>query len=156
MPVAGRWREGHRGRLVLGRQLVGDRFRFGQGRIDGLGGEGLALEGLADRTDFVPQAVEDPLRLLPCVRDDLLALAACLAALLGGLAQGLGAAQLHGAGLVPRGAGLALGRLQGGQGLLERSLRVGQARTGIGDDPVRQAEALGDGEGLASAGQADR
>ena len=47
--------------------------------------------------------------------------------------------------------GLALGRLDRRQRRLERLLRLGQARPGVGDERLRQAEPLGDRERLGAA-----
>ena len=70
--------------------------------------------------------------------------------------EGLGRAQLGRPGAIERVAGRALGRLDRRQGRLERALRLGQPRAGVGDDRLGQAEPLGDREGLAAARQADR
>ena len=87
--------------------------------------------------------------------DRVVALLPGAAPLLLGDAQRLGRAQLGGSRAVERLAGLALGRLDRGQGRLERALRLGQARPGVGDDRLREPEPLGDREGLAPAGQPD-
>ncbi len=65
-------------------------------------------------------------------------------------------AELGGPRPVERIAGGPLGGLDRGQGRLERALRLGQPRAGVGDDGLGQPEPLGDREGLAAARQADR
>ena len=72
------------------------------------------------------------------------------------VAQRLGRARLGGPGPLERLARLALGLADRGERRLERALRLGQARAGVGDDRLRQPEPLGDRERLAAAGQPDR
>ena len=103
----------------------------------------------------VAQVVDDPLRLEAGGPDRVVALLSGAAPFLLGDAQRLGRAQLGGPRAIERLAGLALGRLDRGQRRLERALRLGQARAGVGDDRLREPEPLGDGEGLAAAGQPD-
>ena len=117
---------------------------------------GLAFERLARRLDLGPQVVDDPFGLVPGRPDRLLAFAAGAAALLLRGVQRLGRPQLGGPGAIERLAGRPLGRLERGQRRLERLLRFGQPRSGVVDDLLRQAEPLGDGEGLAATRQPDR
>ena len=155
---APRPRRGRRGRAASRPRAAGASRRLRPARAASIAGAVIVSRwsASADRSDLVAQPIDDPVGLLARARHDLVAFTPGLAALLGCLPQRFGAADLRRAGAFERLARLALGRLDRGQGLLERTLRVRQARAGVRDDPVRQAEPLGDRERLAAAGQADR
>ena len=126
-------------------------------RVEGRRGDASRARAPARRrTDLVTQVVDDPFRLRARRPHRLVAFAACAAPFLVGDPQRFGGAQLGGPRAVERLARRALGLADRGEGLLERPLRLGQARPRVGDDRVRQPEPLGDREGLAATGQPDR
>ena len=100
----------------------------------------------AGRADLVAQAGDQPLRLVAGRADSLVAFAPGAPSLLLGRPQRLGRRGLGGAGPVEAVARLALGRLDRGEGLLERPLRSrsgasGRRRRSASGRPSRSAMA---------------
>ena len=124
--------------------------------VEGLDRDRLALEGPARGDDLVVHAGHEPLGIGSGGRDRRLPVGPGPGAFLLGGPQRLDGPCLGRAGPLERVGRLCLGLLDRGEGRLEVALRLGQARAGVGDDRLGQAEALGDGERLAAAGQADR
>ena len=149
-------------------RLFGRHRRFGLGqsrqrplgalerRVEGRRRDGLALERALRRLDLVTELVDETFRLRAGCPNGLVAFATCAATFLLGHPQGVGGACLGGPRALEGVARRALGFPDRGEGRLERALRLGQARPGVGHDRVRQPEPFGDRERLAAAGQPDR
>ena len=103
-----------------------------------------------------PQVLHDAIGLQAGGANVLVPFAPGLATLLRRGSQRVGGPGLGREGAVERLTRLTLGRLDRGERRLERALRLGQARSGVVDDGFGKPEPLGDREGLAAAGQADR
>ena len=143
-------------RRLDGRESAGDRLGPADRRVQGAGRDRLPLERPARLGELRPQVLDDLVGLDARGAHVLVALAPRPPAFLVRRAQRVGRPELRGAGAVEGLARLALGRLDRGQGRLERALRLGQARAGVLDDRSGQTEPLGDRERLAAAGQPDR
>ena len=106
----------------------------GDRRVDRRDRDRLALERPTCRPDVVPEIGDDPLGLRPRSPDQLVAFAPGAASLLGRFTESHGCPFFGVARPVQRLAGLALGRPDPGERLLERALVLAETRPGIGDD----------------------
>ena len=138
------------------REALKGLLRPGQGGVDGRRRHGLALEAASHAGHVVLERVHESLRLVAGRLDRLVALATGLAALLVGGPEGLGRLGLGDAGPFHGDRDLALLLADGRERGLERCLVLRETAARVGDDGVRQPEALRDGEGLRPARQPDR
>ncbi len=138
------------------RQLGQPGLGPGEGGIEAPSGDRIALERLAGRLDLLLETGHEALALDPGRPNQLVPFATGGAAFFLGDPEGLRRPSLGLARLLQPVARLALGRPDRAQGGLERALRLGQARAGVGHDLAGQAQPFGDRERLAAAGQADR
>ena len=142
LPLAGfRGRRGRFRPVLHGREPGGDGLRPVDRRVQRAGRHGFPLERPTRLGELRPQVFHDTIGLQTGRANVLVPFAPGLATLLRRGPQRVGGPGLRCERAVERLARLTLGRLDRGERRLERALRLGQARSGVVDDRLREVPA---------------